>query len=246
MNYPALAKTYNPLLYRRTLIQMLNAFFNTDKYNDFEKHSLHKEINDLIIKNHRGEELYKYLLVKEFYNKNVIAAFEVKVNRSRADFLTVNGATKSFEIKSQRDKLVRLKKQMIDYSAVFEYNYIVTDVLHLDLILNDLDQNYGVWVFDGTKKIEVQKASKILELNSELQLNLCTKKELIYTFDTDNKEVILSRISSSCINTQFKEILKLRYTKRWKFIKDYKDSILPIDVQFFFNSNIDPEIIYRA
>jgi hypothetical protein len=39
-------------------------------------------------------------------------------------------------------------------------------------------------------------------------------------------------------------MLKRRYAKRWKFLVENKKSIYGIDYQFFFQHNIEPNVIY--
>src|ERR1700744_3675841 len=84
-------KCYNTLDYSprlRELLLMIYPSFNFAKYG---KRQLHQKINELILKTYDGEQVLKYELFKEFQNKNVVAAYEIKVKSSRVDFLTING-----------------------------------------------------------------------------------------------------------------------------------------------------------
>lgn len=246
MNYSSLARSYHPLLYKPELSRVLNRFFDTDKYSGYSKRLLHKTINDVLLKNHRGEDLYKYRLARQFYAKKVVGAFEVPVNHSRLDFLAISENTRSFEIKSVRDTLSRLEKQLLDYSAVFEYNYIVTDRKHIRQVLETSAEGYGIWSFEGNVQKEVRAPHKTAELDPEAQLSLLNKKELRLAFEIDNRAEILSTFPSTVVNERFKGLLKRRYHERWTFIKAHKELILPIDLQFFFNTNIKPGLIYEA
>ena len=69
-------------------------------------------------------------------------------------------------------------------------------------------------------------------------------KDLTKEFGTNDIAVIISQNSNQEINSSFKRILKQKYAERWNFIRGHWESILPIDLQFFFNKNIEPSIIY--
>lgn len=239
------AKEYNPLDYSIKLCELLSRIYPLADFNEFPKTELHRLINDTLLEFYNGEQQLKYYLFCHFNLKNVVCGFEIKVNRSRLDFLAVNGKTTSFEIKSGLDNLDKLEKQTSDFVRVFEYNYVVIDEVHLEKVLRILPASYGIWSFKaGIRKI-YRTAVLNEKLDSELQLCLLSKSELRTCFggNTDIQE-ILNKHKPNVINAKFKEILKFRYKKRWRFIVDNKDEILPIDIQFFYNRNIEPSHIY--
>ena len=244
MDYSSLARSYNTLSYTHQLRELLAAFFQTEKYNNLKKYELAKIVNDIVFKHYNGEQILKYRLAKEFINKNYVAAFEVKAKTSRTDFLVINGDTKSFEVKSKIDTLNRLKKQVEDYGDVFEYNTVVIDNSHLEKVLELIPDYYGVWYYDKGKKIIFRAAKYSTKINSIEQLSLFNKRELEKAFGISEKIKILSTHNQKKINTALKIALKERYNKRWTFVQTNWDIILPIDLQFFFNTNVKPEIIY--
>lgn len=244
-NYTVLARTYNVLLYADSLKSIVLKLLGRQDASEMSKLDLHYTINEALINNYSGELTFKSFLVQEFISKNVIAAFEIRVNSSRIDFLTINGNTTSFEIKSQVDDLRKLEKQVGNYNQVFEYNYIVVDERHLSKALQILPENYGIWIYKHSKKEIARKASANSNLNSKAQLQLLTKKELLKYYQSNSISSIISSSGSESINKIFKECLKSRYNNRWSYIKENKNNILPIDYQFFFNKNISPRIIYQ-
>jgi hypothetical protein len=244
MNYSSLAKSYSTLHYSKQLRETLQAFFKEDSFDEFTKFELQKKFNDALFDNYEGEEILKYKLAKLFKEKKYVAAFEVKARNSRTDFLVINGLTKSFEVKSKIDNLSRLSKQATDYSDVFEYNTVVIDSKHLKAVENILPEYYGIWYFELNKKIEYRKAEYSPNLNAKALLELLNKKELITFFNNYNIDQILNKYTLEQINTEIKKALKKRYEQRWQFLKTNWEKILPIDIQFFFNSNIKPELIY--
>lgn len=244
MDCSALAKSYKTLSYTNQLRDLLAAFSQTENYENLNKFELAKIVSDIVFSNYNGEQIIKYMLAKDYVNKNNIAAFEVRVKSSRADFLVIDGNTKSFEVKSKIDTLCRLKKQVNDYGDVFEYNTVVVDEAHADKVINLVPDYYGIWIYSKGDKIKYRVSQYSPNINSEGQLSLLNKEELRSTFGMTDRSLILSQNNSNYINDSLKIALKNRYEKRWIFIKNNWRIILPIDVQFFFNTNVKPEIIY--
>ncbi|MDC9722247.1 MAG: sce7726 family protein [Urechidicola sp.] len=243
----ALAKNYNPLDYSVKLSTSLKNVFPTENFDNFSKYELHKLLNDTLFQYYKGEEILKYKLFQNYINKkSIVAAFEIKVNNSRLDFLTINGHTTSFEIKSELDNLSKLSKQMADYMLAFEYNYLVIDQKHIEKAKKILPESYGLWSYEKGKYKKLKKALLNEKMDSEVQLELLTKSELVNSFPNSRGEIsnILDCLTAKDINSRFKKALKNRYRNRWEFLKMNKSEILPIDVQFFFNTNIEPSHIY--
>jgi hypothetical protein len=242
----SLARSYHAMSHSSALRSLLSTVCPDIDINALKKRNLHEIINRILLKSYKGEEILKYFLIREFLSKQVTAAFELKVNTSRVDFLTINGHTSSFEIKSELDNLKKLVKQVNDYVRTFEYNYIVIDKKHLPTAISVVPDNYGVWVYEGSKKEIVREATKNTCLNPSAQVQLFTKKELKYFFNgyQDRRESIVEEFSEEHINEVFKRMLKMRYTQKWAFIKAHRGSILPVDFHFFFHNNISPNLIY--
>lgn len=244
----ALARSYNVLDYPHTLRTILTSLLPANDFSNFSKFELHKAINHILVNRYKGESGLKAKLVEMFVEKDVTAAFEIRVNNSRVDFLTVNGDTKSYEIKSGIDNLQKLAKQVSDYEKVFEFNYIVIDEKHLKGVLDLIPEHYGIYVMVKEKLVRKKVAEKNCCLEAEMQLRLFTKKELGQHF-IGVKPIaseIAKQFSKDEINETFKLMLKKRYEKRWQFFKKNRDEILPIDYQFFFHHNIEPKVIYGA
>lgn len=241
-----IAKSYNTLDYYVKLNELLKAVYPASDFNHLTKYELHKMLNDVLVEKYNGEEILKYRLYQQYLNKrSIVAAFEIKVNNSRVDFLTINGHTRSFEIKSELDNLSKLSKQMADYMLVFEYNCLVIDEKHMEKAQELLPPSFGLWSYKKGKYIK-RKASELnTKIDPEVQLSLLTKRELAETFPHQEgiREILVSWNAQS-INHQFKKALKNRYRSRWEFLTTNQASILPIDIQFFFNTNIQPEYIY--
>jgi hypothetical protein len=241
-----LAKNYCTLEYSQALRLLLQQVFSDVDFSGFSKIMLHQYLNDSLLTNYPGEMSLKYELFRRVARRKLVAAFETKVQDSRVDFLTVNGVSTSFEIKSELDNLDKLRKQANSYLKVFEYNNVVIDPRHKKNAMEMLPVPYGILYFKNGRWLVGRKASPNTGIDPSSQLNMLTKKELGKAFNglTERNEIIC-RFSNQTINEQFKEVLKSRYRNRWNFLVQYQDTILPIDLQFFFNRNIDPAIIYN-
>jgi hypothetical protein len=242
-----LAKNYHPLLYFPRLSNMLRDIFPERIFENNSKYDLHRLINDTVLENYQGESLLKYKLFQRYFNKkSIVGAYEIPVNKSRADFLAINGSTTSFEIKSVYDNFTKFNKQAADYLQVFEFNYLVVDQIHLEKAINLLPETFGLLTFKKGVFKKIIKSIQSNKIDPESQLNLLSKKELTTWFreEGDNIKQILQNSVPEIINSKFKKILKSRYQSRWDFIIRHYEAILPVDFQFFFNTNVDPKYIY--
>jgi hypothetical protein len=244
----ALVQSYNVLHYANDLRRILSSVIPEKDFSTFTKFELHNFINQILVKKFKGENGLKAKLVEMFIEKKVTAAFEIKVNNSRVDFLKVNGDTVSYEIKSKIDSLIKLTKQVGDYEKVFEYNYIVIDEIHLQQASDLIPKHYGIYVLEKEKLVRKKVAIMNCNIEPLSQLKLFTKKELEQHYK--NVEPMIMKIekqfSSMEINESFKTMLKKRYEKRWEFLRQNINDILPIDYQFFFQHNISPKVIYET
>ncbi|WP_282161063.1 sce7726 family protein [Ulvibacterium marinum] len=238
-------RKYNALEYSSKLTSLLNKIYPKKDFTDYTKFDLHKIFNDLFINNYWSEEVLKFKLFDKLEDKkNFTGAFEIPVADSRVDFITINGRTTSYEIKSEFDNLSKLKKQVNDYSKAFEYNYVVLDVKHKRRAERIIPEYYGILTFRNGNLYQSRKALLNKNIQSKVQLSLLSKKELNKAFSSLNEQEILESFESKQINKIFKDILRNRYSKKWNFLLDNQHNILPIDIQFFFKTNINPLDIY--
>lgn len=128
-------------------------------------------INDPTGKNHQQiiSEIYKRLQSEyrnEYYYKNTLlnklllgvhkpttttALTEVSVNKSKADFVLINGKAVVYEIKTELDNLDRLENQIQDYYKAFTNVCVVTSELNYESVRKKLSgTNVGIYTL--TKK----------------------------------------------------------------------------------------------
>lgn len=241
-----LAKHYDALDYTPSLRSLLATAFGHMDFSGHSKMMLHQHLNDILLSQYSGEAALKYQLFKRASTKKLVAAFEIKVQNSRVDFLTVNGISTSYEIKSSLDNLDKLAKQATDYLQAFEYNYVVVDNRHLVKAVKMVPVSFGVLSFTRNRKTIHRIASPNHSIDPRVQLSMLTKKEVGKAFPSAaNIDAICNHFSDASINNAFKEALKTRYRTRWNFLVQNKNEILPVDLQFFFNRNIQPSLIYQ-
>lgn len=243
----SLARSYSALLYPKKLRELLEAVVPGSNYSAFDKYSLHLEVNRLLCGNYRGEELIKYQIAKRYLLKDTVAAFEIRVGESRADFASINGVSRCYEIKTALDNLDKLDKQSLDYTSVFEYNTIILDEKHLSRAERDLPSGYGIMVIGKNALKQHRKALKNDKICSLCQLEMLTAKELTLFFGgkRDDLESISLETKPAMINKKFKLALKKRYQDKWNFVREHHGQILPIDFQFFFSTQEQPSLLYQ-
>jgi hypothetical protein len=237
-------KNYNVLDYTHNLRCLLNQVVPKDELEGYCRLEIHKKINEVIFGSYEGEQVLKYRLFQAFAKADIVAAYEIKVKNSRVDFLTINGHTTSYEIKSSLDTLGKLAKQSLDYKAAFELNNIVVHERHLKKCMELVPDCFGIISIDKCGHEIIKKPVLNKSLNAEVQLCLLTKKELIEFYGVGDAGYIFANGDNASINEQFKLALKKRYQAKWDFIVANSGSIVPIDIQFFFNKNINPRYVY--
>lgn len=240
-----LAKKYHTMDYTSGLRAVLYEIFAKRDIQRLSKPELHELFNHLLVNHYSGEAALKYQLFRRASREKVVAAFEIPVNKSRVDFLVVNGHTTSYEIKSGLDNLDKLRKQSEDYLSAFEYNFVVVDNKHVARSKKILPPSFGIISFINNRKKIHHPVTRNNRIDPRSQLELLTKKEFTSAFkDCISRDQVVKKYTDTEINAAFKNTLKLRYAKRWNFLLENQAEIFPVDIQFFFNSNISPKLIY--
>ncbi len=93
--------------------------------------------------------------LKKYYNDSdskVVDEFNVCLGVARMDLAVINGALHGYEIKSEADTLYRLNNQITMYSKTFDFLTIVTSQKHLDGVLNQIPDWWGIIVASQNKK----------------------------------------------------------------------------------------------
>jgi uncharacterized protein YuzE len=166
------------------------------------------------------------------------AKYELLVNEAPflqtnrwADLIAIrNGKTIGFEIKSERDNLCTLTKQISDYVKVFNMVYLVLAEKFIDYPeLANIPKNIGIIIVKKDHNIVKKRNAipKALLNKSELLTMLWRKdlEELAPTTKNADIEVLRNHIiknySTKAIQTQIIKSLKSRYADSYRlFLKD--------------------------
>ncbi|MBB6021370.1 hypothetical protein HNR77_002465 [Paenibacillus sp. JGP012] len=256
---------YQPFLLDSQVWDLLKRSFPEDIYRElllqYEEHMVgHKLVNDIVMNLYFGEKKVKYhLLLKYLNRKEEVSMFELNIGTSRLDFARINGHSYAYEIKTELDSLDKLEKQIADYSKAFEYVQVVCHPDHYNKVKEKVPDYCGIVTYNSNKEnlpfSFKQKRSVNYEIDPVIQISSLTTKELekilkdqrVESIPQNRKcreDLIMSLLSNKQINHHFKERVKERFQKRWVFICDNITKIEPIDIQAFFNSNVDPFWIY--
>lgn len=218
-------------------------------------------INLLLFKYYPCERTAKYCIIKKLICKPETVLFEMPVLGSRVDVCRINGYSYAYEIKTELDTFNRLSKQISDYSCVFEYVCVVVPKSMYASVIKLVPDFCGICVFDCCHDPDIskiwtkRKAQKSPNIDPRAQLECLSSKELKEFLAFRGKkriphskegriQLVLSSYSPRTINCAFKQTVKHSYSANWAFIRSHYAEILPIDVQAFFSSPIEPSLLY--
>ena len=119
-----------------------------------------QNIYQVINASYRNEYFYKNTLLNKLllgrHRLNTTTALsEVAVNRSKADFVLINGRAVVYEIKTELDTLDRLCTQVFDYYKAFKSVCVVTSESNYERTLKKLagDTRVGIYVLTRNQTI---------------------------------------------------------------------------------------------
>ncbi len=125
-------------------------------------------------KNCRNEYVYKSavarkLLLGRHSLKTAVLLNEFRVRECKADIAIINSTSNVFEIKSERDSLCRLEKQVAAYQTVFAKVNVITGRNHLDSALRLMPESVGVLFLNDRNQISVRREAESLTRNIQAE-----------------------------------------------------------------------------
>lgn len=84
---------------------------------------------------------------------------EFRAGQSKADLVILNGTATVYEIKSERDSLSRLQKQLQAYRQVFAKAYVIAGDNHIDAVLKAAPCDVGVMLLSNRHQISTVRAA---------------------------------------------------------------------------------------
>lgn len=165
----------NRFFTQNTFSELINknnnvAYFSTvkryleDAESKYNK-TLISEVYDIMTKNYRNEYIYKNtllnkLLLARHSLRTTTALTEVPINKSKADFVLINGKAVVYEIKTELDTFERLDNQLNNYYKAFNNVCVVTcesNYVRIEGILKDT--NVGICILTDKNRISTRKES---------------------------------------------------------------------------------------
>lgn len=218
-----------------------------------------KVVNDLIFNFYCCERVIKYHFIKHLKNRiDHIVAFEMAIGDSRVDICRINGSSYAYEIKTEYDTFDRLETQMRDYLKTFEKVYVIVPKNRVEDVKNHIPEECGIIsyrigenmdiVFSYVKRAKHNCCDISFCINSlsssEMSYLLKLLNEQDYKTRKEKLEVLFQITNSKSIWKQYRQLLRHKYEEQWTFITKHFDEILPIDIQSFFSSNMNPTLLY--
>lgn len=249
----AMYSAYYPLKPDHVLLETLEALLQMD-VSHIE--NIREFYNTAILMRYPNEATIKAAFLNRvlFKQRKDITVFELPVGGSRVDLCKINGSSVAYEIKTEFDNLNRLGKQLVDYQKVFEHVYVICSAQHIDEVKKSIPPSCGIYLYSYNRQYHFEKiceSAQSTSLNPACQLGLFRKSEFVKYYSTvahlskaEAIKTILEEHSSDEINSQFKEMLKNRFSRQWSFLEQHHREIYAIDYQWFYHNNTSPQIIY--
>lgn len=216
-------------------------------------------VNDMIFNYYFCERVIKYHFIKHLKDQlNHIVAFEMNIGGSRIDICRINGSSYAYEIKTEYDTFDRLETQMQDYLRTFEKVYVVVPLGRVKDVKNLIPESCGIISYRITKTREV-----VFSYHKSARKNCCDIKFCLASLSSGDLSYLLKLLNEKDFKTRadkitrllqiaatrsiwasYRELLKHKYADQWGFLTDHFEQILPLDIQSFFSSKMDPNLLY--
>jgi hypothetical protein len=96
---------------------------------------------------------------------------EFRVGECKADIAILNGTATVYEIKSERDSLTRLERQVAAYAKVFARVYVIAGENHVAAVMNSVPKDVGILRLNSRHRIStVREAADRPELTSPVAI----------------------------------------------------------------------------
>lgn len=227
--------------------------FSYDEIEFLKKHYEYNQIyNYIIMKYGKNETIIKYKLIEEFMDDaENIGLLEFNVGNSRLDIGKINENSYAYEIKTELDNTLRLEKQIKDYEKIFEFIYVVCHSKHLAEVKKIVPSKVGIRTFEfkdekvNFKDIRMARKNKSIRKNTLLEslnskeyayiLKEYLKIDDIPLYKEDRAKLVNKLIKKNELLEIYKDVIRLRNLRRWNYIKQKFDVILPIEIQDIYS-----------
>lgn len=211
--------------------------------------TLISEIYEIMTHSYRNEYVYKNtllnkLLISKHSLKTTTALTEIPINKSKADFVLINGKAVVYEIKTELDSFDRLESQLSDYYKAFDHVCVVTCEDNFKKLEERLNGSpIGIYVL--TKRNAISRRKEPIGDNTGLDPNIIFKilrkrefENIIKTHYGKLPEVSQARYYAECyklfkaidIEVSYQDFLKELKQRATIEIKEYKK--IPYELKF--------------
>lgn len=113
----------------------------------------------------RDEYVYKAALVRKILLgrhslQTASMLNEFRVGRCKADIAILNGTATVYEVKSERDSLARLQRQIAAYMTVFPRIYVIAAETHANAVMTLLPEEIGVLRLNSRHQISTLRKAR--------------------------------------------------------------------------------------
>jgi hypothetical protein len=78
---------------------------------------------------------------------------EFRAGECKADLVILNGTATAYEVKSERDSLARLDRQIIAYAQVFAQVYVIAAENHINAVFSSVPEDIGILCLNNRNQI---------------------------------------------------------------------------------------------
>jgi len=156
------------------------------------------------------------ILKFEHRDPNTYVVDELGLNNGsvRADIAVLNGKFVGYEIKADKDNLLRLASQVAAYNEIFEQAFIITGNKHLDKVLKMVPEWWGIYLVEpGLDKMyefsNIRSAEVNMQRNAVSIARLLWKSELLAIFELELNRKVGHHWSKDRLNQLLVEVLDI-------------------------------------
>ena len=202
-------------------------------------------------KEYRHEYIYKSAIAHKvllgIHSLNTAVLLnEFRVGDCKADVVVINGTSNVYEIKSERDSLCRLEKQISAYQSVFANINVITGENHLNSILRTVPDSVGVLLLSDRHQISTIRESKEFSRNIKAEcifdsIHLSESKAILKNLGFEIPKVpntkaystyksVFKKLNNQNAHEQMVKILKRtrNQSKLSDFLESLPNSMIPI------------------